>query len=305
MKALDKSILRGVRVVALCLPLATLVEPALGEESRPGSSELPMFIESESLDLLTLNIAHARGTSLNQLLVSADGHRQNLEIIASLILESDVDVVALQEADGPSLWSGRFDHVGLLAKKTGFTEVIHGYHADSWLFQYGAALISGVSMSDTRSHGFQPSWPTAGKGFVMGTVQWRDPGDLAATRRVTLVSVHLDFSRESVRQSQITEVIEALAPIENPLIVMGDFNADWSDVDSPPRLLARALELRAFEPDNPGLGTYKDRERLDWILISPQLRFVEYTVLPNIVSDHLPVLTRVGWKQTKEAEDDD
>ena len=88
-------------------------------------------------------------------------------------------------------------------------------------------------------------------------------------------------------------------------LLPGDFNADWSDVDSPPRLLARALELRAFEPDNPGLGTYKDRERLDWILISPQLRFVEYTVLPNIVSDHLPVLTRVGWKQTKEAEKDD
>ena len=121
-------------------------------------------IESDTLGLLTLNIAHGRGTSLNQLLVSREGHRRNLEDIASLLRVTDVDIAALQEADAPSLWSGNFDHVQQLAELTGFQSVVHGHHADSWLFSYGAALLSRVTMLDTASHNFAPSWPTAGKG---------------------------------------------------------------------------------------------------------------------------------------------
>jgi endonuclease/exonuclease/phosphatase family metal-dependent hydrolase len=259
------------------------------------STQVPEIIESETLDLLTLNVAHGRGTALNQLLVSADGHRENLERIASMLTGSGVHVAALQEADGPSLWSGRFDHVEFLTQATAFRDTVRGYHADSWLFSYGAVLMSRFRMTQTRSHEFQPSWPTAGKGFVVGSVKWRQPGSGSTTRQVTLASVHLDFSRESVRRSQIAEVISELSDIEGPLIVMGDFNADWSDLDSPVRELARGLGLQVFRPADRELGTYNDRDRLDWILISPELTFAEYTVVPDIVSDHLAVIARIGW----------
>ena len=83
------------------------------------------------------------------------------------------------------------------------------------------------------------------------------------------------------------------------MVIMGDFNAVWSATDSPVRKLARDLGLQAFEPDKPNLGTYRENDRLDWILISPELRFANYTVMQDIVSDHLAVVARISWKNPR------
>lgn len=260
---------------------------------------LPGVVDSPTLDLLMLNIAHGRGAALNQLLVTEARHRKNLDTIASLIKSSGPHVVALQEADGPSLWSGGFDHVDYLSRATGYTSLIHGYHATSWLYAYGAALISPVSMTDTSSESFEPSWPTTTKGYVRADIDWRSSENDRDSSRVTVVSVHLDFSREAVRQGQVAQMVEELSHLENPLIVMGDFNADWSQADSPVRVLARELGLQVFNPLAQGLATYKDSERLDWVLISGELVFVDYTVLPDIVSDHLALLARIAFDKGK------
>ena len=272
------------------------VVPVHGEVNYR-SPELPQgIIESDTLDLLTLNVAHGRGTALNQILVSKDRHRKNLGDIASILIASGADIVALQEADGPSLWSGQFDHVAALSRTTDYKAFVHGYHADSWLFTYGAALLSRFPMTGTESRRFQPSWPTATKGYVRGEVKWRNGDDESGARTITLVSVHLDFSRKQVREAQIAELVDDLDGLRTPLVIMGDFNAGWSVAESPVRMLARGLDLHVFSPTTGALGTYKDTERLDWILISHELVFVDYTVLPNIVSDHLAVAARIGWK---------
>ena len=87
-----------------------------------------------------------------------------------------------------------------------------------------------------------------------------------------------------------------LRGLDTALVIMGDFNADWTVEASPVRELARRLGLRAFEPTRDGLGTYKRNKRLDWILISSELRFIDYTVLPRVVSDHLAVVASIGWE---------
>jgi endonuclease/exonuclease/phosphatase family metal-dependent hydrolase len=152
-------------------------------------------------------------------------------------------------------------------------------------------------MSDTRSHRFRPTWPTATKGYVRGTINWRNGEDEDSVRPVTLVSVHLDFSREEVRKTQIAELVDDLGDLSTPLIIMGDFNADWSSDDSPVRQLANAIGLRAFRPTTQEFSTYKGIKRLDWILISDELKFIDYAVLPNIVSDHLAVAATIGWEK--------
>ena len=273
--------------------------PLQGDFNSQTEESSPVVVTSPTLDLLALNVAHGRGSALNQLLVTESRHRKNLDAIAALISSSGAHVVALQEADGPSLWSGGFDHVAYLSVATDYTSLIHGYHANSWLYAYGAALISPVRLFDTESAQFESSWPTATKGYVLGDIDWRDSESQGNSRRVTVVSVHLDFSRESVRQAQIVQLADELAAISNPLIVMGDFNADWSQPESPVRMLARELGLHAFDTAAQGLGTYKGSERLDWVLISDELVFVDYTVLPDIVSDHLALLTRIAWDKRK------
>lgn len=294
--------MKRYRSTITCLLCASVVlfplsiETAKGQAGYRAPDSPPEIIESPTLNLLTLNVAHGRGTALNQILVSAAAHRNHLEDIASLLLTSGAQVVALQEADAPSLWSGRFDHVKYLAQESNYPFHVHGYHADAWLFTYGAALISAFSMSNATSHGFQPSWPTAGKGFVRGTVLWRTGEQSQTPLPVTLVSVHLDFSRESVREAQIEELVAELRGLDTALVIMGDFNADWTVEASPVRELASRLGLRAFEPTRDGLGTYKRNKRLDWILISSELRFIDYTVLPRVVSDHLAVVASIGWE---------
>jgi hypothetical protein len=57
-----------------------------------------------TLRLLTLNVAHGRKLATHQALLSPATVRKNLEEIASVLRESRADVVALQEADGPSAW---------------------------------------------------------------------------------------------------------------------------------------------------------------------------------------------------------
>ena len=54
--------------------------------------------------------------------------------------------------------------------------------------------------------------------------------------------------------------------------------------------------LRAFEPHAEGLETFHLLgKRLDWILISPELEFISYDVLPDVLSDHRAVMSEITW----------
>jgi endonuclease/exonuclease/phosphatase family metal-dependent hydrolase len=245
-------------------------------------------VRADVLRLLTLNASHGRKTAWNQMLVSKKRTHENLDLIASLLNKSNADIVALQEADAPSRWSGKFDHVDYLRDNTEYRCSLMGGHADTWFFTFGTALLSKTRMSDVESVSFPATPPTTTKGFVKTTIAWEVQGKIVP---VTIVSVHLDFSRKSVRDKQIGVLVEELKDSESPLIVMGDLNSRWDQKRSHVQQLAEALELSAYEPQNDSLGTYKkiDGKRLDWILVSGDLIFSRYEVLPEIVSDHLAV----------------
>jgi endonuclease/exonuclease/phosphatase family metal-dependent hydrolase len=61
------------------------------------------------------------------------------------------------------------------------------------------------------------------------------------------------------------------------------------------RKLIRRSGLQAYRPEALDLGTYGSR-RLDWILISADLEFNSYKVLPDVVSDHRGVVAEIGMK---------
>jgi endonuclease/exonuclease/phosphatase family metal-dependent hydrolase len=250
-------------------------------------------VRADVLKLLTLNASHGRKTAWNQMLVSKKRTHENLDLIASLLKESNADIVALQEADAPSRWSGQFDHVDYLRDESDYRCSLMGGHADSWFFTFGTALLSKARMSDVESVSFPATPPTTTKGFVKMSIAWEVQGK---TVLVTIVSVHLDFSRKSVRDKQIGVLVEELKGSKSPLIVMGDLNSRWDQKRSHVQQLAEKLELTAYEPQNDLLGTYKstDGKRLDWILVSGDLVFSRYEVLPEIVSDHLAVYAELG-----------
>lgn len=249
-------------------------------------------MQGRTMSFLTLNMGHGRNTSWNQMLVTTKRTYRNLDRIAAVLERTGADVVALQEADAPSRWSGQFHHVDYLRSRSSYHCALSGRHADSWLYAYGTALLSRARMHGSESIVFPSSPPTLDKGFVMTTVHWDTGLDVVP---VALVSVHLDFSRKSVRDEQTAILIDVLRGINTPVVLMGDINSHWDQKRSHVRQLADELQLVAYEPQSDTLGTYKktDGKRLDWILASNDLEFVEYRMLPDKLSDHLAIYAEV------------
>lgn len=249
-----------------------------------------------TLKVITLNVAHGRKDGFNQLFLSKKIIQQNLSEISMVLKQTDADIVALQEADGPSRWSGNFDHVRLLAKQANYPSYSRASHAKSWLYDYGTALLIRGNFTEVLGHVFPPSPPTLPKGLLLGQIAWQPADENMPPVLVDVISVHLDFSRKSVRQQQIAEIMSLLANRNNPMIILGDFNSEWFTDASVVRQIAQHCGLHTYQPLADGLGTYrKSNRRLDWILISDELEFTRYTVKPDIVSDHYAVVAEVGF----------
>jgi len=246
------------------------------------------------LRVATLNLAHGRKDNFNQLFVGKKSHKENLNDIADVLKQYKPHVVALQEADAPSRWSGSFDHVAYLASGAEYPWRTHVSNAENWLFSFGTALLSGVPIIESIQHTFESSPPTLDKGFVLAQVEWPS-ADKDQSRKIDIISVHLDFSRKSVRDRQIDEIMELLSARNSPTIIMGDFNSEWLAEASVIKELATNGHFITHEPDSDNYNTYEDK-RLDWILITKDMEFVNYQVLPDILSDHEMVVADIRYK---------
>ena len=250
-----------------------------------------------SLRLVSLNIAHGRNDALNQVLLSKSAFADNLRRIADLLIDMDAHVVALQEADGPSRWSGGIDHVASLAEDAGYPWFERASHAQSWLFDYGTALLSRQPFEEVLSYTFKPSPPTMNKGLLLAQIAWRSENETGKTHLVDILSVHLDFSRQKIREQQIEEMVKLLSERHHPSIVLGDFNSEWFSEASTVKALAEEAGFQVYRPEANNLGTYKGgTKRLDWILISKEFEFLDYRVSTDLVSDHHAVYAEIGLR---------
>jgi len=248
------------------------------------------IITNNLLSVLTLNLAHGRKDALNQMLQRSSTTRRILEEVADFISNSGADLIALQEAVSPSRWSGKFNHVDFVSEKSPYPCRIHAHHAQKFMYDFGTALLSRVPYVEKLEHTFAPSPPTTNKGFVMGKVRWNPGGQFSEPIIVSVISVHLDFSRKKVRDAQIEEMRAMLPNISTPVIILGDFNTDWHTDKSALKTIVENANLRVYQPDATDLGTYKNgKHRLDWILLSADLEFVSYHVPMVVLSDHQPV----------------
>jgi len=246
--------------------------------------------QNDTLKVITLNIAHGRKDGLRLTMKPAHS-KSNLDDIAAVLRRERPHMVALQEADGPTRLTGDFNHVKYLAEKGRFGWSVQGEHVRAKRMSYGTALLSMQPLGNPLSVTFKPSPPTLSKGFVLSTVCW--PGD--PKLEIDVVSVHLDFLRKSVRARQVKELLRHLSDRNKPLIVMGDFNCEWTSKEPTLKLLAEKLDLKVHRPASPGMVTHPTaKKRLDWILISPELEFKKYNVLHDVLSDHRGVVAEIA-----------
>ena len=247
----------------------------------------------QTLSVATLNVAHGRGLARTQVGLPRETLETNLDHIAALLKREQPEVVALQEADAASVWSGEFDHVARVAEAAGYPYRHHGWHVNAGMaskrLRYGTALLSQPALSSGTSHAFSQE-PADTKGFVAAQINFQG-------RRLLVASVHLDFKLSRTRRRQAQQLVEHFTGADRPLVIMGDFNCGWEEDDAL-TLIARGLDLRAYQPGATDLDTYPScapRARIDWILISSELRFIDYHVWPEHISDHRGVAATIGW----------
>jgi len=245
------------------------------------------------LKVMTLNIAHGRKKAYNQLFLSSKKIKENLSDIARFVKPLNLDVIAFQEADGVSFWSGGFDHISHLRKLSNFEYSSHGLHVDGLKIRYGTALLTRGKPIEPYSFTFDATPPTFSKGFVVATITW--PGD--AGFQVDIVSVHLDYSRSYIQKTQIKQMLRFLKKRKRPAIIMGDFNIDWNYSDG---VAYKILKSRKFTTVNesrldqvtfPGSG-----RRLDWIFVTPELIIKDERILKYPMSDHYAVIATIQRK---------
>jgi endonuclease/exonuclease/phosphatase family metal-dependent hydrolase len=245
----------------------------------------------DSLRCFSLNVAHGRHMSTHQALLRRRTSEANVARIGDVISEVNADVVALQEADGPSTWSGNFDHVATLANQSGLEHHVHGHHNPFSVGRLkvtsGTALLSRNPLGQPTSYPFNSNWRDT-KGFVVAAVQVPQWNGL----EIDLISVHLDFLRPALRHRQILQMAEVLQWRRRPRVMLGDLNCSLSRERSSWKLLEELLDLQAWSPERnqPTFPVHRPSRRIDWILASSELEFADYRTLRTPLSDHLGVV---------------
>ena len=272
---------------------ALLVSLFLAGCSGPTDRDKP---PAPTLELATLNLAHGRALSASQFALPPETIEANIDACAGAIARAGPDIIALQEADAVSVWSGVFHHVRRIAQRSELPHFHHGIHFDRGIgpirVAYGTALLSRRELRSPTSVRFAFGHLHT-KGFVTARVEF-------AERPLLLVSVHLTSGSAGARRREVDVMVDKLASVDVPIVLMGDLNSRWEKESDAVRLLAKRLGLRAFQPDSAEHFTFRaghPRKRIDWILIAPALEFVQYRTWTDRVSDHLGVSATIRWVQ--------
>ncbi len=239
-------------------------------------------LERGQFSVATFNLAHGRGRGLSQFLLTAAQLRRNLGDAAAILQTEPVDFLALQEVETQGFIHGHLHQSREIAQAAGFGWLAQGHHVQGKRVAYGTALLARHPLEDAESHVFPHSGTTLAKGLVMALGQIHG-------RSLRFVSVHLDFLHERIRKRQLEHLAHLLAErLPLPLILMGDFNCGFRNGGAL-HDTAERLGLQIWRPHE-AMNTFpRFGRRLDWILASQELEFLDCRNWEELRSDHIAV----------------
>lgn len=226
------------------------------------------------------------------------GGGTNIAGIASVIRAASPDIVALQEVDvNWSARSGFADQASALAAALGMEVRFAPIYdiADSGATKpprrFGVAVLSRHRFTSFTNHDLvrlstqdSATGPRRQPGLLEAEV------DVRGTR-VRVFNTHLDYrANPTVRARQVREMLTLIGESAGPIIVFGDMNAEPDDEELQP-LLARFRD--AWDRGTgPGFtyGEGDKAKRIDYVLVSDDLRVMQAWVPQVGASDHRPVV---------------
>jgi endonuclease/exonuclease/phosphatase family metal-dependent hydrolase len=240
-------------------------------------------IEVPALKLLSYNIQvglHTRDyghmlTGMWRHALPSRDQRKNLDRIAEMM--SEYDFVAVQEADAGSLRSSQLNQIEYLAARAGFNHC--GYTVTRNLRPVARHCLGWLSKTPPTSSETH-SLPSQIPGRAAMKLRFDDRFD-----DLTLLVAHLSLGPKD-RRLQL-DYLSRMAHDEGRVMVLGDLNSGTDFLRQHPSLDARALK----PVDNAPLTypSWKPRQSLDHVLITPDVRLTEVRALPLAISDHRPL----------------
>ncbi len=243
-----------------------------GEEEDAGAPP------EDALRILAYNIHHGEGMD----------SVVDLQRIADLIAELDVDVVTLQEVDSVTQRTGMVDQTRRLAELTGMSAAF-GRFMDHDGGAYGMAVLSRWPMLDATNWTL-PEGPEPRSALA---VKVRSP---LSGREAVVVGIHFYGTNEE-RLNQALTLEDHLRSETAPIILAGDFNSTPGTgvMDH----LTLGWTIAAKGEDHLTFPAYRPDREIDFIVYRPAdaLEVREQVLLDEpVISDHRPLVAIVVLK---------
>lgn len=233
--------------------------------------------------VLTYNIHHANPPSRPDYI--------DLEAIARVIRETDVDIVGLQEVDVHTIRSGKqVNQATELARLTGMTSYfVKGIDYQGG--EYGIAILSKFPILQADSLRLPMAPGVGGEPRVMAMVTVEPQKG----KRFVFANTHLDLKQET-RILQARAIQEKLATFDVPVIFCGDLNAKpGSDVIN----FFDEHFVRSRIENGYTLPEVNPKSEIDFIMYRPASRFQiigHEVIAEEYASDHRPVLVEFRFR---------
>lgn len=225
----------------------------------------------------------------------------NLDSTAAAIRAQQPDIVALQEVDVH--WADRSafaDQVSELAAKLGMQArfapiyVLPAATAGAPSREFGVALLSHYPVVRFRndtiarlSTQVQDPVPSPAPGLLDALLE-------VDGHPVRVFNTHLDYRKDpSVRATQVHQMLGFIGDASVPTLVFGDMNAAPDAPELQPLLHRVHDAWRAASGTGFTYPAEAPRERIDYVLVSPQFTVKTVRVPDTQASDHRPVVAEL------------
>ncbi|MEX2564584.1 MAG: endonuclease/exonuclease/phosphatase family protein [Cyclobacteriaceae bacterium] len=238
--------------------------------------------EDRQLKVLAYNIHHANPPSKPDVI--------DIEAIASVILESEAELVALQEVDVRTERSGKDLHqAAKLAELTG----MHYYFSKSIDYQggeYGNAILSKYPIENSEVLPLPAEEGTEPRMLLVAEV------NLPNGETIKFASTHLDYTSKTIAHKQAEAITSFFEKERLPVVMGGDFNSvPGSDAINH---LDGFFKRSCQEDCPPTIPVINPNREIDFIMFSPKDHFrviTHRTIGETYASDHLPLMAEMSW----------
>lgn len=207
--------------------------------------------------------------------------QRKLGEIIRFIESVNPDVMGLIEVDNGSYRSGRSCQAEQIAAALGHYHTYHSkYQADSFLQRLPILNLQGNAfLTRDTIHGEKLHFFERGVKRLVLELELRD---------VAIFLVHLSLHYRT-RQGQLNELHALVKQSVKPVIVAGDFNARWGHREM--YLFQEATGLVSADPGHsPSYPSRQPSKQLDFVLHSPSIRTLGFSIPSVTLSDHLPLV---------------